>query len=514
MEPQSRRQVYSILMVTTLAAVSARVASAERVYEPSIHRPDPRSAAGVLAPLAAVDACSWVPLTAEAVRSVREIERAGPTRNWPVARPHPMPTFSSNDKSRWATIRALVEDGTFVIGRRVIEPDGRYRDFGRIFEPGYESVDKVLDPATNLFYSTKPPLLTVIGAGQYWILRKAGLSLEADRWLVVRLIVWSQNGLCLALILAGLIPVLEAIGTTDWGRVFTFACACFGTFLTTFSVTLNNHIPAAAAAFLAVQPLILHERLRWITLARCGLCAGLAACFELPAASLVAALGFYLFMLQPRTALLTYFPAAVAPFACQLALNHAAIGEFLPAYAKFGGADRVWYEYAGSHWSRPPGVIKRGIDWAADYESRSTYAFHLLLGHHGVFSLTPIWLLSAGPLLGSARRLRSGDRFQHVLFGCLMVSLVVIVFFAGVVGTANYGGWTSGPRWFFWLAPLWLLAVIPAADRLAGFAAGRGIGLACLAVSVFSACYPAANPWRHPWIYNWLDELGRIPYGK
>jgi hypothetical protein len=58
------------------------------------------------------------------------------------------------------------------------------------------------------------------------------------------------------------------------------------------------------------------------------------------------------------------------------------------------------------------------------------------------------------------------------------------------------------------------LAVIPAADRLAGFAAGRGIGLACLAVSVFSACYPAANPWRHPWIYNWLDELGRIPYGK
>ena len=29
-----------------------------------------------------------------------------------------MPTFGSNDRSRWATVRALVDEGTFVIGRR------------------------------------------------------------------------------------------------------------------------------------------------------------------------------------------------------------------------------------------------------------------------------------------------------------------------------------------------------------------------------------------------------------
>ncbi len=30
----------------------------------------------------------------------------------------------------------------------------------------------------------------------------------------------------------------------------------------------------------------------------------------------------------------------------------------------------------------------------------------------------------------------------------------------------NYGGMTSGFRWMFWFAPLWLVAMLPAADRL------------------------------------------------
>ena len=53
----------------------------------------------------------------------------------------------------------------------------------------------------------------------------------------------------------------------------------------------------------------------------------------------------------------------------------------------------------------------------------------------------------------------------------LVVSAVVLGFF--VLKTNNYGGNTSGPRWLFWLIPLWVLAVPPAADRLAKSAGGR-----------------------------------------
>ena len=79
-----------------------------------------------------------------------------------------MPTFSSNDRSRWATVRALVEEGTFVIGRRdpsKITDKNKYGDYGIVFEDGWGTVDKVMDPDTREFYSTKPPLLPILMAG-------------------------------------------------------------------------------------------------------------------------------------------------------------------------------------------------------------------------------------------------------------------------------------------------------------------------------------------------------------
>ena len=49
----------------------------------------------------------------------------------------------------------------------------------------------------------------------------------------------------------------------------------------------------------------------------------------------------------------------------------------------------------------------------------------------------------------------------------------------------NYGGTSSGLRWVFWLAPLWLLTMLPAADALARRPWTRGLGLALLALGPF-----------------------------
>jgi hypothetical protein len=421
-----------------------------------------------------------------------------------------MPTFSSNDRSRWATVRALVDEGTFAIGRREYDADGKYRDTGIVFEDGWQTLDKVLHPETHLYYSSKPPLLPVIVASEYWLIKRlTGWTLNGQPWKVVCTVLLTINVLPLGVYLVLLARLLERYGTTDWGRLFTFAAACFGTFLTTFITTFNNHTVAAVTALGAVYPLLASDELSFRALLVSGFFAGLTAAFELPAAALLAGLAVGLLMQQPRRALLAFVPAALLPVAAELALNYAEIGNWKPVYEKL---DSVWYRYEGSHWNKT-GADRQGIDFAGDKESRDVYAFNLLVGHHGVFSLTPVWLLSAAGLLRTLLLGRGrGGRSWDVALLTLAVSAVVIDFYVWRVSTVNYGGWSSGPRWFFWLTPLWLLGLLPAADRLGTARAGRAVGYLLLAVSTFSASFPAWNPWRHPWLYQALEAWGLVRY--
>ena len=71
-----------------------------------------------------------------------------------------MPTFGANDRSRWDTVRALVDHGTYAIGERESDPaTGGYRDTGIVTEDGWKTIDMVLHPQRQKFCSSKPPLL-------------------------------------------------------------------------------------------------------------------------------------------------------------------------------------------------------------------------------------------------------------------------------------------------------------------------------------------------------------------
>jgi hypothetical protein len=517
MQPALRRQLYALLIVVAAAAATGRILSTRRVFDPDVYRP----------PDAAAD--DW----------------RGP---WPTQRPGSWPTFGSNDRSRFDAVRALVDNGTWVIGTRdrdtvrdsAAAPLGAVTpldlacvsaaarqaridsDRGICTEEGWTTIDKVLHPERLEFYSTKPPLLTLLAAGEYWVLKHLlGWSIVADCDRVVRTIVWTMNVPLLVAYLAVLAWLLERWGTTDWGRLYVLAVACFATFVTPFLVTFNNHTVATYTALLSVAAAVHVLSARdgapgWGWFVLTGFAAGFTACMELPAAALAAGIILVLAIRFPARTLLAGVLAALVPVAVLLGANYSELGQWLPAYSEVGGP---WYGYEGSIWQVIPGHIKRSIDFAPwRGETKVGYTFHLLLGHHGWFSLTPVNFLGlVGMLLGVRQWLRR-DRavkpapalWAEFASASLALSVVVIGFY--LARTHNYGGVTSGPRWLMWLTPLWLLAMLPVADRLGQSRGGRVLALALLALSVLSVSYPTWNPWRHPWIFDWMESNDLIPY--
>jgi hypothetical protein len=503
-----RQQVYWLLIAVAAAVAGGRILSAERVYEPS--------------------------------RAVPPGGRAdGRYQVWPDKQPRPMPTFGSNDRSRWDTVRALVDEGTFVIGRRDVKhvtADNPYGDYGIAFEDGWTTVDKVLNPVGRMgdsssapstvleYYSSKPPLPAVLMAGEYWVIKHVlGWSINEHPWEIVRIGLLTFNVLPLIFYLWMIARLADRYGATDWGRLFVVAAAAFGTLLTPFLITFNNHVLAAFAALAALYaalPVAFPDTPdaspraggagRFLA---AGLAAGLLVNFELPAAAFVAALGLLLLIRAPLRTLLCFLPPLLLLVAAYFLLNHLATGQWRPVYEKI---DTPWYQYLGSVWATIHPGSGRGVEFAKYTESRGMYAFHLLFGHHGWFSLTPVNFLGAAGMIaaviGLLRHRPISRGWDITTVGSLAVSLVVFVFYAFVVETANYGGWTNGPRWLLWLTPLWLFAMLPAADWLGRRRWGRVLCLALLALSVLSAGYSDWNPWRHPWIYNWMELNDWLSY--
>ena len=132
---------------------------------------------------------------------------------------------------------------------------------------------------------------------------------------------------------------------------------------------------------------------------------------------------------------------------------------------------------------------------------------HTLVGHHGIFSLTPIWLLS---VVGLGFWLAAATGANWPAESSCSRSWFTAFYLAQPPIHRNYGGTTSGLRWMFWFAPLWLVALLPAADWCGQRGWRRGLALVLLGLSVLSASYPTWNPWTHPWILNFLVDGGWI----
>ncbi len=161
-----------------------------------------------------------------------------------------------------------------------------------------------------------------------------------------------------------------------------------------------------------------------------------------------------------------------------------------------------WYEYSGTYWRDGN---RRGVDRGE--ASKTTYLFNLTLGHHGVFSLTPLWLLlPAGWIIGLLNPAASIKRF-HV--AVLLASAVCFLFYLNrPLIDRNYGGVSVCFRWLLWFAPLWLITIAPVMDRCSAWRATRIPVYLMLALSLFSVSTALQTPWQSPWLYRFWTFLG------
>ncbi len=502
------------------------------------------------------------------------------------------PSFmTANDISRWCTVWSLLERGTYAIDECPWQVDTQ----DKIQRP----------PKTGHYYSSKPALISTIIAGMLYPARRiTGVPLdrvvlqeraerqtqkpdpdhpgqligvlekpkEPAKWpahvLYFDPVLIVMNVIPYGLFLVFFARVLDRYAANDWAWFFGLIAAAFGTYLLPYTQTLNNHTIGAFSAFFALYHFLRiwdEGDLSGGRFAAAGFFAGLTASTELPALSFPALLGPMLLVRHPRQTLLFFVPAVLVPLAAFAGLQYLEFGEFFLPYESFGSDE---YKYEGSIWETPLELDA----FNKTPEPRWVYLFHMTLGHHGILSLTPIFLFSIWggmKLLGRGRWLAafawltalvvaglggfalydpsawaSDGRFHKyvwalasipallallALFAAIpilrrreppmaalawmtaVLTVVVVAFYAWSPKARNYGGSAQGLRWVMWLIPFWLLLLPKGVESGQSRGRARRLALAALAISAISVGYALRNPWSHPWILDAMEHLGIYP---
>ncbi|MCH2209808.1 MAG: hypothetical protein MK110_00780 [Fuerstiella sp.] len=411
------------------------------------------------------------------------------------------PLQSANDRSRWSTVWSLIHRHTWQI-------DEIDRD------PRWSTIDKVRhrtdDNAPFHFYSSKPPLLSSIAAGVYGVQRRIlGADLKRDTLPVTRFTLLLINGLPMLLALWMFQRLLLQLNLSLITQCFVLLVAGFGSMINPYLSTLNNHTPAVVSLLICLVTIVkiqqAPQRSQPHEFALTGLTAALTCCFELPAALFGVTAFFWMLKNNARLTLRWFVPAALLPLSAHFITNWLVTGGILPFYA-FYGTDKYVYIHQGipSYWSNP-----QGLDASA--ENAMIYLFHCVIGHHGLLSHTPVFLLSVWGWC-RMRQAKYRNGLEGIMLAGAMTSGIVLVFYLTRTQNYNYGGNSVALRWMLWLTPFWWFAMLEPTERLMTSVRGRRIAGALLLASVTTATISLPDPWRPSWIYKAMRQAGWIDY--
>lgn len=405
------------------------------------------------------------------------------------------PLQSANDRSRWCTVWSLLERQTYQIDeiRQV---------------PGWDTIDLVR--TNGHFYSSKPPLMSTWVAGVTWaVCRVTGWDLIAHPQAVMSATLLVVNGVPFVLMLIVLARLLTRTPLSEPMAILLLMFAAFGSLWSPFLTSLNNHTVAASGAFFASACWIaaadsLPGMKRTGLFLLWGIFAGVMATHDLPTALLMALFGWHALKIDAVRTLGPFTIGVLLPVIAFVATNVLATGTWRPAYAGYGGETYVFiHEGIPSYWANPQGV-DRNLD------SPLMYAFHSTFGHHGILSLTPMWLLVlSGAVFSSSR---TPTVWRQVNRGTLAVTLLLLGFYLTRTENYNYGGVSCGLRWALVMVPLGVLSLIPAlVDWQPRWRSLTALSV-MLGFSVYSAWEPGLKPWQQPWLFRAMEHAGWIGY--
>lgn len=420
-------------------------------------------------------------------------------QGWAVA--HSRPLQSANDRSRWCTVWSLVERGTYHID-----------EIDQV--PNWSTIDKVrhrhADDQPWHFYSSKPPLFSTVVAGVYWLEKQTlGYSLTQHTSFVSQLILLLVNVLPMFFALLSFRKSLAALKVSLAATSVLLVTAGFASMLNPFLTTLNNHTPAAICILFCLAAMI---RLRISTtparadFAITGVTAALACCLELPAAVFSLITFFYVLRCDWRATAKYYVPAAIVPLAAFFVTNWICTGGVKPFYAYYGKSQYVYvHEGIPSYWSNP-----QGID--ANTESTPVYLLHCMVGHHGILSITPLFLLTLAGWWLAIRNSKMANAALPVNYIGAGLSIAVLWFYLTRTSNYNYGGNSATLRWMLWLTPFFWYGMIPAVERLTASVRGRALIVVLMLPSLYSPFYSLYEPWQPGWIFQQMERHGWINY--
>lgn len=386
--------------------------------------------------------------------------------------------------SRLATVYSLVEDGTWFIDRPVEEPPVSFEQ---------DTIDKVV--VNGRMLSSKPPVLSLLMAGEYWVLKHTvGWELDRpeDTNRLVRVMATTLVGMAYVLALVFFAKTLRLFVGDPLIRMLLLFCLAFCTQLWGYSTQINNHVPAAAMLTVAV---FLGLGLSWGDLAPkwwrfllFGVAGGLVPTLDMPATIFVVAVGAYLLVSHPRRTLTWALVGAAVPLALHCGILHATTGSFLPVQL-----NKAAYLYEASYWRNPQGVD-------ALFQPKGTYLFHMTFGRCGIFSLYPILFVGLAAALRATYKKTVPGRAE-ILLGT-GAFLVMTAYY--VLKTNNYGGEAYGFRWYIAAMPVLLLMGAPVLMTLRVRWKWLFVSV-MIGISFYSGFESARSPWGAN--KNWTNKI-------